>query len=141
MAALLPGKREIMIPAKAIGGVLLVLIGLVWIGQGMNMIKGSGMSDHPIWAVIGLVIGAVGVWLFWSAARAWARTKKKSFIASGAVHLEGGGTMPYCTCQPCWAITAVIACSKCWKAGRMRRGEKSSMNVATRWATVLGENA
>jgi hypothetical protein len=44
-------------------GVILALLGLVWILQGVNVIGGSGMSGHAIWAVIGLVVGAVGVFL------------------------------------------------------------------------------
>ena len=43
-----------------IAGVLIV-IGLVWMGQGTGMIKGSGfMTDDIRWAVIGLVVFLVG---------------------------------------------------------------------------------
>ena len=43
-----------------IAGVLIV-IGLVWMGQGTGMIKGSGfMTDDVRWAVIGLVVFLVG---------------------------------------------------------------------------------
>jgi hypothetical protein len=47
-----------------IAGVL-VVIGLVWMGQGTGIIQGSGfMTDDVRWAVIGLVVflagGAVG---------------------------------------------------------------------------------
>jgi len=45
-----------------VGGVL-VLFGLVWILQGLDVIGGSGMSGHAVWAVIGVVVGAVGVFL------------------------------------------------------------------------------
>ncbi len=44
-------------------GAVLVLLGLLWILQGLDVIGGGGMSGHAIWAVIGLVIGAVGVFL------------------------------------------------------------------------------
>ena len=44
-------------------GVVLVLLGLLWILQGLDVIGSSGMSGHGIWAVIGLVIGALGVFL------------------------------------------------------------------------------
>ena len=44
-------------------GAVLVLLGLLWILQGLDVIGGSGMSGHGIWAVIGLVVGAVGVLL------------------------------------------------------------------------------
>ena len=43
-----------------VGGVLLVL-GLVWFGQGMGWIGGSGMSGVRLWAVIGPILVAVGV--------------------------------------------------------------------------------
>jgi len=48
---------------RVVGGVVLCLIGALWIAQGLNVVKGSGMSDHPIWAVIGAIVIAVGVWL------------------------------------------------------------------------------
>jgi hypothetical protein len=44
-------------------GAVLTLLGLLWILQGLNIIGGSGMSGHAIWAVVGIVIGAVGVFL------------------------------------------------------------------------------
>jgi len=46
-------------------GILLVLIGLVWIGQGLNLIKGSGMSGHGQYAVAGVVVALGGLWLLW----------------------------------------------------------------------------
>lgn len=66
-----------MIWLKVIGGVLLVLIGLTWIGQGFNMITGSGMSGHPIYAALGVVVALVGAWLAWSTVRAWAGTPSR----------------------------------------------------------------
>jgi hypothetical protein len=42
-------------------GAVLVLLGLLWILQGLDIIGGSGMSGHGVWAVIGVVVGAVGV--------------------------------------------------------------------------------
>jgi len=44
-------------------GAVLALLGLLWILQGLDVIGGSGMSGHAIWAVIGIVIGAAGVFL------------------------------------------------------------------------------
>jgi hypothetical protein len=38
---------------KVIPGVLLCLIGGVWIGQGVGVIGGSFMTGQGIWAVIG----------------------------------------------------------------------------------------
>ena len=45
--------------ALVLGGVLVVL-GLVWFGQGMGWIGGSGMSGVRLWAVIGPIVAAVG---------------------------------------------------------------------------------
>jgi hypothetical protein len=42
-----------------LGGVLVVL-GLVWFGQGMGWIGGSGMSGVRLWAVIGPILAVVG---------------------------------------------------------------------------------
>jgi hypothetical protein len=41
-------------------GLLLVLVGLVWIGQGIGLIGSSFMSGDPAWAVIGLLTLGVG---------------------------------------------------------------------------------
>jgi hypothetical protein len=54
---------------KGVGGVVCVLIGLVWIGQGTNLMPGSVMSGQAMWAIIGLVVLVVGAWLLWSVAR------------------------------------------------------------------------
>ena len=36
-------------------GVVLCLVGAVWIGQGVGLIGGSFMSGEAIWAVIGAI--------------------------------------------------------------------------------------
>ena len=54
---------------RLIGGIVLVLLGLVWIGQGLNVLPGSFMSGQAMWAIIGLLVAAVGAWLVWSATR------------------------------------------------------------------------
>ena len=42
--------------------VLLVLVGLVWIGQGTGLLAGSSfMVGDPLWAVIGLILVVAGV--------------------------------------------------------------------------------
>jgi hypothetical protein len=51
-------------------GVLLCLIGVVWIGQGIGTIHGSFMTGHAIWAVIGAVVLAIGIALLSGFARA-----------------------------------------------------------------------
>ena len=50
-------------------GILLALLGVLWILQGLDVIGDSGMSGHGIWAVIGVVVGAVGVFLVLRARR------------------------------------------------------------------------
>jgi hypothetical protein len=48
----------------AVPGVVLSLIGVVWILQGaVGQTSSGGMNGHPIWAVIGLVAVACGVTL------------------------------------------------------------------------------
>jgi hypothetical protein len=44
-------------------GVVLTLLGLLWILQGLDVVGTGGMSGHAIWAVIGVIVGAVGVFL------------------------------------------------------------------------------
>ena len=44
-------------------GVALLVVGLIWLLQGVNVIGGSGMSGSTTWAVIGPVVALVGVGL------------------------------------------------------------------------------
>jgi hypothetical protein len=46
--------------AAAVIGVLLILIGLVWIGQGFGFVRGSFMTGNMMWAWIGIVVAIVG---------------------------------------------------------------------------------
>lgn len=43
-----------------LGGVAL-LIGAVWIGQGLNLIPGSFMTGNRMWFYIGLIVAVVGL--------------------------------------------------------------------------------
>lgn len=62
---------------RGIVGVILVLIGLAWIGQGTDLIKNSPlMSGKPLWAVIGVVVLIVGIVLL--------RTALSSKLRAGA---------------------------------------------------------
>jgi hypothetical protein len=61
--------------SRAIIAGLLILVGLVWIGQGTDVIPGSGFMNGDIrWALIGLVAFAFGVGLGASAVIARRRT-------------------------------------------------------------------
>jgi hypothetical protein len=46
--------------AAAVVGVLLVLVGLVWIGQGFGFLKGSFMTGNMMWTWIGIAVAIVG---------------------------------------------------------------------------------
>jgi hypothetical protein len=47
-------------------GVLLVLSGIVWTLQGLNLLgQSGGMNGQPIWAVIGPVTALGGLALAW----------------------------------------------------------------------------
>jgi protein-S-isoprenylcysteine O-methyltransferase Ste14 len=59
--------------ALNIVGVLLVLLGSVWILQGMNVLLGSPMSGEMRWAVRGSVLVFLGL-----AGLVWANRKRKS---------------------------------------------------------------
>lgn len=51
--------------------ILLIALGLVWIGQGSGIIRGSGfMTDDVRWAIAGAALAAVGVVVAWTAIRA-----------------------------------------------------------------------
>ena len=49
--------------------IVLLLVGLVWIGQGTGLVGGSGMSGQSIWALIGVVLVIAAAWLAWTARR------------------------------------------------------------------------
>ena len=48
---------------RVVVAVILLLVGVIWILQGLDVLGGSGMSGHIEWTVIGavLVVVAVGV--------------------------------------------------------------------------------
>jgi hypothetical protein len=50
-------------------GVLLVLVGVVWFGQGIGAIGGSFMTGEAIWAVIGAICIFFGIALLLGARR------------------------------------------------------------------------
>jgi uncharacterized membrane protein HdeD (DUF308 family) len=52
-----------------IAGVLLVLIGGVWILQGINVLPGSFMTGQTKWAVYGAILLAAGIGMLVAARR------------------------------------------------------------------------
>lgn len=58
---------------RVIGGVL-VVIGAVWVGQGLDLIKGSSMTGSTFWAVVGgaCIVAGLGL-LSWP----WRQVKEK----------------------------------------------------------------
>ena len=42
-------------------GVVALILGAVWTGQGMNLIPGSFMTGSRMWLTIGLITAAVGI--------------------------------------------------------------------------------
>ncbi len=55
---------------RLILGVVLVLVGGVWVGQGIGVIGGSFMTGEIVWAVIGAPMVFVGALLIRAGARA-----------------------------------------------------------------------
>ncbi len=53
-------------------GIILILVGIVWILQGSNLIGGSLMSGQSQWLYIGIILAAVGIGVTW-----WARRRPK----------------------------------------------------------------
>lgn len=60
-----------MIAVRRVLGVLLLLTGVVWIGQGTNVITGSSMTGSTFWAVMGAVFVVLGIGLLGWPWRHW----------------------------------------------------------------------
>jgi len=55
---------------RTIGAVLLIATGLVWIGQGIGLLRGSSfMVGDPTWAWVGLACVTAGIFVGWLAIR------------------------------------------------------------------------
>jgi hypothetical protein len=48
---------------------LLVVAGIIWILQGINILPGSFMTGDPQWAINGAITATIGGGLFWFASR------------------------------------------------------------------------
>ncbi|GAB4498274.1 MAG: hypothetical protein OHK003_09790 [Anaerolineales bacterium] len=44
---------------------LLILAGMIWILQGVNILPGSFMTGDPQWAINGAITAAIGIVLLW----------------------------------------------------------------------------
>jgi hypothetical protein len=42
-------------------GALLLVVGAVWALQGLDVLKGSGMSGVTLWAVVGPIVAVAGL--------------------------------------------------------------------------------
>jgi hypothetical protein len=49
--------------ALNVSGVLFLLVGCIWILQGLNVLPGSFMTGQTKWAIYGAVLAVVGVGL------------------------------------------------------------------------------
>ena len=47
--------------AMIVAGVLLLLVGVVWILQGINVLPGSFMTGQTKWAVYGTITAVIGI--------------------------------------------------------------------------------
>jgi hypothetical protein len=52
-----------VVVVRRVLGTVLFLTGVVWIGQGADLIQGSSMTGSTFWAVMGVVCVAVGLFL------------------------------------------------------------------------------
>jgi len=57
-----------MLP-RLIVGVVLCLVGALWIAQGLGAAEGSAMSGHGIWAILGVAVIVGGLALIAAGAR------------------------------------------------------------------------
>ena len=48
-------------PLRAVVGVILLLVGLLWTLQGIGVLQGSPMSGTMTWAVVGPIVLVVGI--------------------------------------------------------------------------------
>ena len=63
---------------RVVPGVILSLVGLLWIGQGAGAFKGSMMSGHPVYAALGVIVLVGGLYLLYSAWRRHAGRERRS---------------------------------------------------------------
>lgn len=44
-------------------GIIAVLVGALWIGQGSNLMHGGAMAGSKVWLIVGIVVAIVGIGL------------------------------------------------------------------------------
>ena len=66
----LRGRSVLVVWFRGAIAVVLVIVGVVWFGQGIGLIGGSFMSGQAIWAVIGFVAIVFGLALLRGVQRA-----------------------------------------------------------------------
>jgi hypothetical protein len=54
---------------RGIIGAVLLVVGIVWIGQGVGLIHGSFMTGEGIWAFFGVIAALIGLGLLRMAVR------------------------------------------------------------------------
>jgi len=80
------GRSEAGMWTRGVIGVVLCLVGLVWIGQGTNALSNSKlMSGHGQYTALGVVVLVVGL-----AFLAWAARVRRR-VAGDPTGLEGDG--------------------------------------------------
>jgi hypothetical protein len=52
-----------------IAGILIDLLGTIWMLQGLNVLLGSPMSGDPVWLVAGVIVSSAGILLIVLGAR------------------------------------------------------------------------
>jgi hypothetical protein len=64
---------EVSMRGRVITAASLVVLGLIWIGQGLGLLRGSSfMTDEPFWAAVGAILVVAGVLFAFSAwRRSW----------------------------------------------------------------------
>jgi hypothetical protein len=56
-------------PPMVVLGIVVMLLGLLFMFQGLGYVKGSSMTNSNFWAVAGPVIALVGAALLWTGLR------------------------------------------------------------------------
>ena len=51
---------------QGILGIFLLVFGVLWVLQGLNIVGGSFMTGQTIWLIIGIIVALLGVWLLWT---------------------------------------------------------------------------